>query len=119
MVLRNIPVLLDGYKLMVSEEPQMKTRENDKTGESEVVTDWNGAPQYVVALFAKPLPVDGRPGGKGAEIKVTLETEPGEEISDGARVELVNPRVSHWENELGGRMMSGLSWKATGIKLAG
>ncbi len=117
-MLRNIPVLLDGYKLMVSEDPQVKTREN-ANGESEVVTDWQGVPQYTVALFAKPLPVDGKPGGKGAEIRVTLETEPGEEISEGVRVELVNPRVSHWENELGGRMMSGLSWKATGLKLAG
>nr|WP_051110060.1 hypothetical protein [Saccharomonospora halophila] len=116
--MRNIPVLLDGYKLLVSEEPQVKMRENDK-GEPEVVTDWQGATQYVVVLFAKPKAVDGRPAGKGSEIRVTLETEPHEEIPEGSRVELVNPRVSHWESELGGRTMSGLSWRATGVKFAG
>lgn len=114
--LRNLPVLLGDYKLQVTEEPTVKMRQNT-AGELEAATDWQGATQYVVVVFAKPLPKDdGRPGGKGSEIKVTLETEPHEPIEDGERVELINPRVSHWENELGGRMMSGLSYKATGVK---
>ncbi|GGI92361.1 hypothetical protein GCM10011581_31890 [Saccharopolyspora subtropica] len=118
-MLRNIPVLLEGYRLMVLEEPELKTRRNDATGEVETVTDWQGAPQYVISVHAKPRKTaDGRPAGKGAEIKVTLETEPTEEISDGSIVELINPRVSHWETELNGRTMSGLAWKATGVKLA-
>lgn len=115
--LRNIPVMLDGYKLQVTEEPTVKMREND-SGVLEAATDWQGITQYVVTLFAKPRPVEGRPAGKGAEIRVTLETEPQEQSDDGSRVELINARVSHWENELGGRKMSGLSWKATGVKLA-
>lgn len=119
-MLRNIPVMLEGYRLMVLEEPEVKTRRNEQTGEFEPVTDFEGAPQYVVSVHAKPRKTeDGRPAGKGAEIKVTLETEPHEEIPDGSIVELINPRVSHWENELNGRTMSGLAWKATGIKLAG
>lgn len=119
-MLRNIPVQLEGYRLMVLEEPELKMRKNDKTGEFETVTDFEGVEQYVVSVHAKPRKkADGSPAGKGAEIKVTLETQPHEEIPDGSIVELINPRVSHWENELNGRAMSGLAWKATGVKLAG
>lgn len=117
-MLRNIPVVLEHYKLQVTEEPEVKTRENE-AGELEPVTDWQGARQFVVSLFAKPRPTEGKRPGKGEEIRVTLETAPDEDVTDGALIELINPRVSHWENELGGRKMSGLSWKATGIKLAG
>lgn len=116
-MLRNIPVELSGHKVQVTEAPVVKMREG-KDGQPEVVTDFEGATQYEVMLFVKPRPVDGRRPGKGAEIKCTLETEPDEDISDGALVELINPRVSHWESELNGRMMSGLSWRATGLKLA-
>ncbi|QGK71199.1 hypothetical protein GIY23_18225 [Allosaccharopolyspora coralli] len=116
--LRNIPVELSGHKLLVSEPPVAKTRETE-SGATEVVTNpADGSTLFVVLLFAKPRPRDGRSGGKGAEIKVTLETDPGDEIDEGTRIELINPRVSHWENELGGRTMSGLSWRATGLKPA-
>ncbi|MHA6797779.1 hypothetical protein [Bounagaea algeriensis] len=113
-MLRNIPVLLEGYKLQVSEEPTVKTRQ-DEAGNEVVATDYQGATQYVVSVFAKPLDENGKARGKGEEIKVTLEAEP-EDIEDGTRVELINPRVSHWQNDFGNGTTSGLSWKATGIK---
>jgi hypothetical protein len=116
--LSNIPVELSGYKAQVTEDPVVKTR-RDENGVDVPVTDYAGVMQYVVMLFLKPLPVGDRRAGKGSEIKCTLETEPDEDIREGARVELINPRVSHWENDFNGRTMSGLSWKATGIKLAG
>ncbi|MER5392441.1 hypothetical protein [Saccharopolyspora sp. NPDC002686] len=119
-MLRNIPVMLEGYRLMVLEEPEVKMRKNEKTGEFEPVTDFEGAPQFVISVHAKPhKKADGTRAGKGDEIRVTLETEPQDEIPDGAIVEFINPRISHWENELNGRTMSGLAWKATGVKLAG
>jgi hypothetical protein len=93
----------------------VKTREG-KNGVAEVVTDYNGATQYVVVLFVKPRPNEQGRAGKGDEIKCTLETDPGDEVSEGDLVELINPRVSHWENEIDRRQMSGLAWRATGIK---
>ncbi len=114
-MLRNIPVELSGHKVLVTEAPTVKTREG-KSGVAEVVTDYNGATQYVVVLFVKPRPNEQGRAGKGAEIKCTLETDPGDGVSEGDLVELINPRVSHWENEIDGRAMSGLAWRATGIK---
>ncbi|MFI7680361.1 hypothetical protein [Actinophytocola sp. NPDC049390] len=99
----------------MTEAPTVKMRQG-KDGQSEVVTDRDGATQFVVVLFVKPRPNQSGYAGKGAEIKCTLETDPGDEVSEGDLVELINPRVSHWENELDGRMMSGLAWRATGIK---
>jgi hypothetical protein len=114
-MLRNIPVELSGHKVLVTEAPTLKMREG-KNGEPEVVTDYSGATQYVVVLFVKPRPNEQGRAGKGAEIKCTLETDPGAEVSEGDLVELINPRVSHWENEIDGRQMSGLAWRATGVK---
>jgi hypothetical protein len=114
-MLRNIPVELSGHKVLVTEAPTVKTREG-KNGQREVVTDRDGATQYVVVLFVKPRPNGDGYAGKGAEIKCTLETDPGEVVSDGDLVELIHPRISHWENEIDGRAMSGLAWRATGIK---
>lgn len=109
--MRNIPVLLDGFKFVVVEPVGPKMVEKD--GRQTVAVDkQTNATLFLVVLFAKPLP-DPETGraGKGEEIKVTLETDPGEEITEGMRVELINPRVTHWENE--GR--SGLSWRASGV----
>jgi len=115
-MLRNIPVELSGHKVLVTEAPTVKTRE-DANGADVVVTDHRtGATQYVVTLFVKPLPNEDGYAGKGAEIRCTLETDPGDAVSEGDRVELIHPRVSHWENELNGRAMSGLAWRATGLK---
>ena len=117
-MLRNIPVELSGHKVLVTEAPTVKTREG-KNGVAEVVTDYSGATQYVVVLFVKPRPNEQGRAGKGAEIKCTLETDPGDAVSEGDLVELINPRISHWENEIDGRVMSGLAWRATGIKPVG
>jgi hypothetical protein len=115
-VLRNIPVELSGHKVLVTEAPTVKMREGTD-GQQEVVIDrQTDATLFTVALFVKPRPNGEGYAGKGAEIKCTLETDPGDVVSDGDLVELINPRVSHWENELNGRMMSGLAWRATGIK---
>ncbi|GAA3044453.1 YdcP family protein [Actinokineospora globicatena] len=118
-MLKNIPVELSGHRVRVEEAPTMKMYEDEDTKVQTVAKDFHGAPLYVVSVFLKPLPgPDGRTG-KGAEIKVTLETDPGDEFSVGDVVELINPRVSHWERTSKGRTTSGLSWKATGIKPVG
>ncbi|WP_431879965.1 hypothetical protein [Amycolatopsis sacchari] len=115
--MRNIPVNLSGFKLTITEAPAMKTRENEATGESEVVVNrFTNEVQYVVALFAKPLPrKDGKPAGKGEEIRVTLTADPGEGFEEGMRVELIDATVSAWA--MGDR--SGLSFRALGLKPAG
>ncbi|QUG99804.1 hypothetical protein HUO13_02410 [Saccharopolyspora erythraea] len=113
-MLKNVPVQLEGYKLRVSEAPTVKMYTNDK-GQEEIQTDFHGATLHVVSLFVKARPQDGRPAPKGFEAKVTLETAPEDEFDEGVLVELINPRISQWQNERG----SGVSLKATGIKLAG
>ena len=50
--MRDIPVVLTGYKLTVVEPPAPKTRD-DGTGNPVVVTDRDGVTQFVVSLFAK------------------------------------------------------------------
>ena len=118
-MLRNIPVELSGHKVLVTERPTVKTWE-DKDGQAVVATGNNDETLYVVVLFIKPLPSENGRAGKGAEIKCTLETDPGDEIDEGDRVELINPRVSHWERQMDdGRTMSGLAWRATGVKPLG
>ncbi|MDQ3406201.1 MAG: hypothetical protein M3548_22875 [Actinomycetota bacterium] len=115
--MKNIPVELSGHKVQVTEAPTMKMKQDDKTGESTVATSFNGETLFVVSVFVKPLPDANGRVGKGSEVKVTLETDPGE-IAEGSRVELINPRVSHWEMSGDGRTSSGLSWKASGLKPA-
>lgn len=114
-MLKNVPVVLDGYKLRVTEEPVAKTYTND-TGGTEVAFDMNGAQLFVASLLMKQRPSEGRRAGKGFEVKVTLETDPsGEEIEEGQLVELIQPRISQWS--MNGR--EGVSLRATGIKVAG
>jgi hypothetical protein len=112
MTMRNIPVDLSGYRLMVSEDPEMKTRKVD--GRDEVVTDRDtGATKFTVALLVKTK------GQKGEEIRVTLDSDPGEGFSEeeGTRVELIDPRVSPYsfKNDRG-ETVSGLAWGAAGMK---
>jgi hypothetical protein len=115
---KNIPVELSGHKARVVEAPTMKTRE--KNGQTEVVTGFNDETLFVVGLFIKPLPNEQGRAGKGSEVRATLETDPGDEIQEGDLVELINPRVSHWEMTTeDGKTISGLSWRATGIKPVG
>ena len=114
-MLRNVPMVLEGYKLRVVEDPVMKTYMKD--GKQEIATNDNGEPLYTVALYMKPRPrEDGRPVGKGTEMKVTLENQPPQEVADGELVELHNPRFSQFPMDNGG---TGLTIRATGVKLAG
>ncbi|MFC7342117.1 hypothetical protein [Saccharopolyspora griseoalba] len=113
-MLRNIPANMQGYKLMVTEPPQPKMRENDN-GMQEIATDRNGVQQFVVSLFAKRKAQPGEFAGKGEEIRVTLTADPGDGFEEGTYVQLIDATVSHWENN--GR--SGLSFKANGLTPAG
>ncbi|TDD56592.1 hypothetical protein [Saccharopolyspora elongata] len=116
MALMNIPVNMQGYKLMITEAPAMKMKENEKTGEMEPVTDRKtGAQQFVVSLFAKKRPQPGEFAGKGEEIKVTLTVDPGEGFEEGTYVQLVDATTSPWQNEKNGRYSSGISFKADGL----
>ncbi|ACU35237.1 hypothetical protein [Actinosynnema mirum] len=107
--MRNIPVLLTGYRLMVTEEPTLKTREVD--GTAEIVTDRDGVNQYVVSLFAKTK------GEKGEEIRVTLAADPGDSFEEGDMVELIDAMVSPYSFKNNrGETVSGLAWRAAGLK---
>jgi len=113
--MRDIPADLGGYTLMVTECPERKTREVD--GRSEAVVDRaTNAAVFTVSLFAKLRASDGVRRAKGEEIKVTLETDPGEGFDEGAYVQLVNLRVSPYSflNDRG-QTLSGLSFKAVGL----
>ncbi|WP_158853078.1 hypothetical protein [Saccharothrix deserti] len=110
--MRDIPVVLTGWRLMVTEEPAMKTREVD--GTTEVVTDRDGASQFVVSVFAKSK------GQKGEEIRVILGTDPGPGFEDGTLVELVGATVSPYSfKNARGEVVSGLAWRAMGLKPLG
>lgn len=109
--MRNIPVDLREFRLMVSEEPAVKMRKNER-GEQEPVADREtGALQYAVALFVKTT------GQRGEEIRVTLTADPGEGFSEGTLVELVGAMVSPYQftNDRG-EAVSGVSWRAGGLK---
>lgn len=119
--MRNLPVVLDGYSLMVSEAPEAKTYE-DENGKVTMATDVDGNQMFVVSLFAKrKASGDGARRGKGEEIRVTLEVDPGVEFSDGDYVELVNPRISPYQmtNGKGAITNSGISFRANTVKAVG
>lgn len=117
-MLKNIPVELSGHKVQVTEAPMIKMYEDDNGKQTVATAFGSDAALFVVSVFLKPLPDANGRSGKGAEVKVTLETDPGE-VAEGSRVELINPRVSHYEfSDKDGRSLSGLSWKATGLKPA-
>lgn len=112
-MLRNIPVNLSGFRLMVTEAPAMKMRKDDE-GREVAVTDREGAAKFVVSLFAKAK------GEKGEEIRVTLDADPGEGFEDGDLVELVDARVSPYsfKNDRG-ETVSGIAFSAAGLKPLG
>ncbi|WP_016699329.1 hypothetical protein [Actinoalloteichus spitiensis] len=113
--MRNIPVNLSGYKLMVTEEPQIKMRTSE-SGAEEVVTNFEGETQFVVSLFAKQRPAEGQRAPKGEEIRVTLRTDPGEGFAEGTYVELIDATVSPWQMTRNGQMSAGLAFSANGLK---
>jgi hypothetical protein len=109
--MRDIPVMLDGYKLTVVDPPAPKVREDGT-----VVTNRDGVTQFVVSLFAKLRAQPGVRAPKGEEIKVTLETDPGEGFGEDMRVELISPRISAYQIDTpDGRTLSGISFKAMGL----
>lgn len=116
--MQNLPVDLGGYKLRVSEAPEMKTRIIKETGQVVPATEYGSdEPQFVVVVFAKAK--EANPNGrraKGEEIKVTLPCDPGEEIEEGMVVELSGVTASPYEIKEGDRITnSGLSFKARTI----
>jgi hypothetical protein len=113
--MRDIPVDLGGYKLMVTETPVMKMRQKD--GQEIPATDRDGVTQFVVALFAKRRPGPDGFTSKGEEIKVTLGTDPGEGFEEGSYVELISACLNAYSMETeDGRTISGISFKAKGLK---
>jgi hypothetical protein len=116
--MRDIPVVLSGYKLTVVEPPTAKTRD-DGVGGQVVVTDRNGVTQFVVSLFVKQRVGTGERAPKGEEIKVTLATDPGPGFDEDTRVELVDPRINSYQiDSPDSRSISGLAFKAVGLKPA-
>jgi hypothetical protein len=116
--MRDLPVLLSGYRCTVVDPPCPKTRD-DGAGGQLVVTDRNGVTQFVVSLFVKQRVAAGERAPKGKEIKVTLSTDPGPGFDEDTRVELVDPRISPYQiDSPDGRSISGLAFKAVGLKPA-
>lgn len=115
--MRNIPVDLSGYKLIVTEAPVMKTRKGEDGQTEEIVTDRDGVALFVVSLLPKS------DGERGEEIKVTLTTDPtaqGEDFDFGARVELIGATVSPYSfKNARGEVVSGIAFKAQGLKPLG
>ncbi len=117
--MRDLPVMLNGYKLTVVEPPAPKTRDDGNGGQI-AVTNRDGVTQFVVSVFAKLRVQPGERAPKGEEIKVTLETDPGEGFPEDSRVELVSPRINPYQIDQGqGRVLSGLAFKAMGLKPVG
>jgi hypothetical protein len=113
--MRDIPVILNGYKLTVVEPPAPKMRD-DGRGNLVTVTDRQGVTQFVVALFAKLQVGPGQRAPKGEEIKVTLTADPGEGIYEDMRVELISPLLNAYQIDTeDGRSISGISFKAAGL----
>ena len=117
--MRDLPVVLDGFKLTVVEPPAPKVRQ-DANGADVPVTDRDGVAQFVVSLLAK-LPVQaGQRAPKGEEIKVTLTADPGEGFPEDTRVQLIDAKINPYSIESpDGRTVSGIAFKAMGIKHSG
>ena len=117
--MRDIPVILSGYKLTVVEPPAPKTRDDGNGGQVAVV-DRQGVTQFVVSLFAKLRVQPGERAPKGEEIKVTLATDPGEGFGEDTRVELIDAKLNAYQIDTeDGRSISGISFKAMGLKPVG
>jgi hypothetical protein len=118
MTIRDVPVLFSGFRCTVVDPPRPKTRD-DGAGGQVVVTDRNGVTQFVVSLFVKQRVGPGERSPKGEEIKVTLATDPGPGFDEDTRVELVEPRINSYQiDSPDGRSISGLAFKAVGLKPA-
>ena len=117
--MRDLEVVLDTYKLTVVDPPAPKMRE-DANGNLVAATTRDGVTLFVVSLFAKLRTAPGQRAPKGEEIKVTLETDPGDGFGEDVRVALVNPRINAYQiDNADGRSISGIAFKATGLTHAG
>jgi hypothetical protein len=112
--MRDIPCNLGGYSLMVTEAPEMKTRQTGDGGTEVVVDRDTKANLFVLSVFAKQRPVNGRKV-KGEEIKITIEMDPGD-LAEGTYVELIDARVSPYsfKND-NGQTVAGISFRAAGV----
>ncbi|WFG43543.1 hypothetical protein [Pseudonocardia alni] len=116
--MRDLPVVLDGYKLTVVEPPAPKTRQ-DANGAEVPVTDRDGVMQFVVSLFVKLQVQAGQRAPKGEEIKVTLTADPGDGFGEDTRVQLLDPKINPYSIESpDGRTVSGIAFKAAGLRHA-
>ncbi|PKW13138.1 hypothetical protein [Saccharopolyspora spinosa] len=112
-MLKNVPVVLEGYKVRVVEEPVVKMYKNRDTGKQEIATNQDGAPLYEMSIFMKAIPTEeGKRAPKGFEMKVTLETEPPSGIEEGDLVALHHPRLSQFLLDNG---TQGVTLKALGV----
>lgn len=118
--MKNVPAELGGFKLMVTEVPEMKVKVDEETGEATPVTDFaSGEPTYKLGLFAK-VKEAGKDGfrPKGEEINVTIVGDPGE-LEEGMYVELsgvtTSPYAMHGKNNC--NINSGLSFRAQGLRV--
>ncbi len=115
--MQNLPINLSGFRLLVTEEPAVKTREID--GKRVPVTNRNGETQFVVAVFCKRQPMPGQEQqDRGEEIRVNLPVDPGSGFEVDTRVELIDPVVNTYEmrNDLGVITATGQWYKAAGLK---
>lgn len=109
-MLKNVPVMLEGYKLRVTEEPALKTYTTDGGAQEIAVDPTTKTNLFVVSLLMKQRATESRSAGKGFEVKVTLEADPGE-VDEGQLVELIQPRISQWS--MNGR--EGVAVRAAGL----
>jgi hypothetical protein len=96
-MLKNIPAILDGYRLMIVEAPEMKMRKTKENGREILVPDTifgTDDPKYTVTLFCKKRASADGYRQKGEEIKVTLTSDPGSEFEEGQYVSLRNLTLS-------------------------
>jgi hypothetical protein len=115
--MNNIPCNLEGYKLMVTELPEMKSFTDDAGVVHMAKVYGTEDPIYVVSLFAKPR--DAGPHGKrakGEEIKVEFTREPDQEFEEGTYVNLDRATVSltDFTSKKGDRFV-GLKFRAEGL----
>lgn len=117
MALNDVPVILSHYKLMITEAPCVKMRELGNGQTVPVIDKFTNEEQYVVVLFAKARPVEGKRKAKGEEIRVNLPHDPGAGFEEGDYVELVNPVINTYEmrGEDGKITASGMWFKADGL----
>ena len=87
-MLKNLPIVLDGYRLMIVDAPEMKMRKDKKGVEVPDTIYGTEDPKYTVSLFIKRKPSPDGFKSKGEEIKVTLLSDPGPDWEEGQYVSL-------------------------------